>query len=281
MKPYILLSNDDGYQAAGLRYLIETLKPLGHLIVVAPDGPRSGYGCKITTQNPFTLHPVSHDEGIDVYACSGSPVDCVKLAFNILLPRLGIRPSLVVSGINHGDNSSVNSFYSGTMGVVTEGTLQGVASIGFSLCDMSANADFSACGPYIVRIVEKVLTEGLPPFTCLNVNFPRTDGIYGCSMDCNPVAASSEKSNAAAAASAGYKGIRVCRMARSAWINEVAECHRPGSGSPYYWLTGEVKELEPEATDTDRWALYHGYVAVTPQTLDTTAYALLKDWKME
>ncbi len=278
MKPYILISNDDGYQAPGIRYLIETLKPLARLIVVAPDGPRSGYACKITTKEPFTLQPISEEDGVDVYACSGSPVDCVKLAFNILLPRLGIRPQLVVSGINHGDNSSVNSFYSGTMGVVTEGTFQGVASIGFSLCEMSAHADFSACGKYIESIVRKVLAEGLPPFTCLNVNFPRTDGKYGCSMDCNPATEAHPETGKAAAKD--YKGIRVCRMARSTWVKEVVECHRPGSGSPYYWLTGEVKELEPEATDTDRWALYHGYVAVTPQTLDTTAYGLLKDWKI-
>ena len=179
MKPYILISNDDGYQAPGIRYLIETLKPLARLIVVAPDGPRSGYACKITTKEPFTLQPISEEDGVDVYACSGSPVDCVKLAFNILLPRLGIRPQLVVSGINHGDNSSVNSFYSGTMGVVTEGTFQGVASIGFSLCDMSAHADFSACGKYIESIVRKVLAEGLPPFTCLNVNFPVAPSFKG------------------------------------------------------------------------------------------------------
>ena len=129
MRPYILISNDDGYQAAGMKYLISTLRPVADLLVLAPDGPRSGYSCAITTKHPFTFHQVSHEEGLDIYACSGSPVDCVKLAFNILLPRLKRRPDLVVSGINHGDNSSVNTFYSGTMGVVTEGTFQGVPSI--------------------------------------------------------------------------------------------------------------------------------------------------------
>lgn len=281
MRPYILLSNDDGYQAAGLQYLMQVLSPVADLLVLAPDGPRSGYACAITTQVPFTLRHVASRPGTEVYCCSGSPVDCVKLAFNTLLPRLRRRPDLVVAGINHGDNSSVNTYYSGTMGVVTEGTFQGVPSIGFSLCDMAADADFSACGPYILRIVRKVLREGLPPFTCLNVNFPRTDGTYACSMDCNPAATDTDAPKAAIAAADPYRGVRLCRMARSNWVDEVAECRRPGSGSPYYWLTGRVNELEPEAEDTDRWALYHGYVAITPQTLDSTAYGLLEAWRAD
>lgn len=277
MRPLILISNDDGWQAGGINYLIEVLRPIADLLVVAPDGPRSGFACAITTQVPMTLRTIREEEGLTVMACSGSPVDCVKMAFNIVLPRLygteadGYtlcrKPDLVVSGINHGDNSSVNTYYSGTMGVVTEGTFQGVPSIGFSLCDMSHNADFSACGEWIARIVEKVLVEGLPAFTCLNVNFPHI-------------------STAAPAAEGGestalhYKGCRTCRMAKSTWIKEVAETKRPGSGSTLYWLTGEVLELEPEASDTDRWALYNGYVAVTPQTLDSTAYDLLDSFTL-
>ena len=268
MRPFILISNDDGYQAGGINYLIDTLRPVADLLVVAPDGPRSGFSAAITTQVHMTLRTIREEEGLTVMACSGSPVDCVKMAFNVVLPRLygfapdGHRPArlpdLVIGGINHGDNSSVNTYYSGTMGVVTEGTFQGVPSVGFSLCDMSHKADFSACGEWIVQIVRKVLSEGLPPFTCLNVNFPHHD----------------------AALDGLYRGLRVCRMAKSTWVKEVAEAQRPGSRSTIYWLTGEVKELEPEATDTDRWALYNGYVAVTPQTLDSTAYALLDSWKL-
>lgn len=268
MRPLILISNDDGFQALGINYLIDTLRPVADLLVVAPDGPRSGFSCAITTQVPMTLRTVREEEGLTVMACSGSPVDCVKMAFNVVLPRLyglapdGVtparKPDLVIGGINHGDNSSVNTYYSGTMGIVTEGTFQSVPSVGFSLCDMSHKADFTACGEWIVKIVRKVLREGLPPFTCLNVNFPHHD----------------------AAVEGHYRGLRVCRMAKSTWVREVAETQRPGSGSPLYWLVGEVRELEPEATDTDRWALYNGYVAVTPQTLDSTAYGLLETFTL-
>ena len=262
MRPLILISNDDGYQAGGINYLIDTLRPMADLLVVAPDGPRSGFACAITSQSPLTLRTIREEEGLTVMTCNGSPTDCVKMAFNVVLPKLyGLapdgytparRPDLVLGGINHGDNSSVNTYYSGTMGVVTEGTFHGSPAIGFSLCDQSSRADFSACGEWVVRIVEKVLREGLPPLTCLNVNFPKGDS---------------------------FRGLRVCRMAHSTWIREMAETTRPGSGQPLYWLTGEVLEYEPEADDTDRWALYHGYVAVTPQTLDCTAYDLLDSWK--
>ncbi len=252
MRPYILISNDDGYQAGGINHLIEVLRPIADLLVVAPDGARSGYSCSITTQVPMKLNLLREEEGFTLYACTGSPVDCIKMAFNILLPRIGRTPDLVIGGINHGDNSSVNTYYSGTMGIVTEGTFQRVPSIGFSLCDMAKDADFSACDEYIVKIVQKVIAEGLPPYTCLNVNFPKGE----------------------------IKGIRVCRMAKSTWIKEVAACEHPTYGFPYYWLTGEVKEYEPEATDTDRWALYHGYAAITPQTLDSTSYSLLETFKL-
>ena len=260
MRPLILLSNDDGYQAQGINALIESLRPLADLLVVAPDGPRSGNSGAITSLLPLYNRLVSCSEATDtlgsveVYACSGTPVDCVKMAFNILLPRLGRTPALVASGINHGDNSSVNNFYSGTMGAASEAALQGVPAVGFSLCNEHAHADFSPCAPYIAEIVAKVLREGLPTFSTLNVNFPNTPE---------------------------YRGVRVCRMARSRWIKEVAESLRPNSQKPHYWLTGEPLELEPEATDTDRWALAHGYVAVTPQTLDVTHYGLLKDWKLD
>lgn len=256
----IVISNDDGYTAAGIHALVNALRPLADLLVVAPDGPRSGFGCAITSTEPLHLRHVSSEPGLDVYACSGSPVDCVKMAFNVVLPRLGRTPDLVCAGINHGDNSSVNSFYSGTMGAVNEGTLQGIPSVGFSLCEEGPDADFAPCLPYVARIAQRVLSEGLPPFTCLNVNFPSLADFPGLT---------------------DYRGVLTCRMSPSRWINEIAESRRPKSGKPYYWLVGEELELEPEATDTDRWALHNGYVAVTPQTLDTTSYALFDSWRLD
>lgn len=260
MRPLILLSNDDGYQAPGLTHLISVLRPIADLLVVAPNGARSGYGCKITATEPLFNRLVRQEEAtsekgsLTIYASSGSPVDCVKLAFNILLPRLERRPSMVCSGINHGDNSSINAHYSGTMGAASEGAIQGVPGIGFSVCDHSSKADFSRTSPIILQVVERVLREGLPPFSTLNVNFPLV---------------------------AEYRGVRLCRMARSMWVKEMAETHRPLTQTPYYWLTGEPLELEPEATDTDRYALAQGYVTITPQTLDTTHYQLLKTWQWD
>lgn len=243
-RPYILLSNDDGVQARGLKFLAEALRPVADLLVVAPDAPRSGAGCSITTTQPLRYTDVHHEEGLDVYACSGTPTDCVKLALNVLARR---RPDLVVGGINHGDNSSVNTHYSGTMGVATEGALQGIPSVAFSLCDHSPAADFTPLRDYLVSITRYALAHPMPPFTCLNVNFPR-----------RPV----------------FEGVRICRMARSRWENELEGREHPWSGQ-YFWLVGNCRELEPEATDTDRWALTHGYVAVTPTDLDVTAHSLM------
>ena len=166
------------------------------------------------------------------------------MALNLFRDR---KFDLVVGGINHGDNSSVNAHYSGTMGVAIEGALQGYPSIAFSLCDHRMDADFTPLRPYLIDFMFKAIAIGLPPFTCLNVNFPRKEK---------------------------FDGVKVCRMARSRWQNEVEERRHP-YGSPYYWLVGECHELEPEATDTDRWALAHGYVAVTPTQLDVTAYELM------
>lgn len=331
MRPYILISNDDGYQARGINYLIETLRPMADLLVIAPEGPRSGFAAAITTQVHMTLRTIRQEDGLTVMACSGSPVDCVKMAFNIVLPRLHgtapdgytplRKPDLVIGGINHGDNSSVNTYYSGTMGVVTEGTFQGVPSIGFSLCDLHADADFSACGEWIERLVSLVLDKGLPPFTCLNVNFPHisqavavhhfdpeidNDGIFAgdgetvteksCDAAAEKGVTAAEKGVTAAEGGVGtdkkgepvaeggdravrYAGARWCRMAKSTWIREVEEAQRPKHGQTIYWLTGDPLELEPEATDTDRWALAHGYVSIVPQTLDCTAYDVLDAWQ--
>ncbi len=180
-------------------------------------------------------------------------MDCVKLALHTVVPR---RPDVVIGGINHGDNSSVNVHYSGTMGVVIEGCLKGIPSIGYSLCNHFADADFSPSLPYIRRITEQVLEHGLPLGICLNVNFPDTVVL---------------------------KGVRVCRQTNGAWINEWKRSQHP-RGGVYFWLTGEFDNYEPEAEDSDHWALSHGYVAVTPTQIDVTAYGImneLRNWNLE
>ncbi|MGM9688971.1 MAG: 5'/3'-nucleotidase SurE [Alloprevotella sp.] len=245
MRPYLLLSNDDGVQAPGLHFLIETLRPHADLLVMAPDSARSGFGCSITSSRPLTYQVVRREPGLTVCSCSGTPVDCVKMALNLFPDR---KPDLVVGGINHGDNSSVNAHYSGTMGVAIEGALQGYPAVAFSLCDHRPDADFTPLRPYLTELVEKALALKMPAFTCLNVNFP---------------------------AVAQFRGVKVCRMARSRWQKEVERRRHPW-GPEYFWLVGESVELEPEATDTDRWALAHGYVAITPTQLDVTAYDLLQ-----
>lgn len=244
-RPYILISNDDGYTAKGINFLVDTLKPMADLLVVAPDSPRSGAGCSITAAHPLSYKPVRREPGLHIYACTGTPTDCVKMAINCLAER---RPDLVIGGINHGDNSSVNSHYSGTMGVATEGALHGITSLAFSLCDHSPEADFTPLREYLIHFTRYALTHPLPPYTCLNINFPRQQA---------------------------FGGIRICRMAKSRWENELERREHPWGG-PYFWLVGDCRELEPEATDTDRWALAHGFVAVTPTQLDVTATDLLR-----
>lgn len=242
MRPLLLLSNDDGVQAKGLNELTGMLSPLGDILVMAPDGPRSGSACAITSDMPLRYQVLEERSGLKVCACSGTPVDCVKLA---LEQEAGRRPDIVVSGINHGDNSSVSVHYSGTMGVVLEGCMKGIPSVGFSLCDSSAEADFSPAAGYVSAIVRRVLRTGLPEGVCLNVNFPKVPA-------------------------GGYRGLKVCRMARGTWTAEWAETRHP-RGRKYFWLTGAFRNLEPESTDTDSWALEQGYVSVVPIRIDMTA----------
>ena len=175
-RPLILVSNDDGIMAKGISELIKFLRPLGEIVVMAPDAPRSGSGCALTVTQPVHYQLLKKDVGLTVYKCSGTPTDCIKLARNQILDR---KPDLVVGGINHGDNSATNVHYSGTMGIVIEGCLNGIPSIGFSICDHAPGADFDAAGPYVRRIAAMVLEKGLPPLTCLNVNFPNTQEIKG------------------------------------------------------------------------------------------------------
>ena len=252
-KPLILISNDDGYNAKGILELVSCLADLGEIVVMAPDGPRSGASCAITSEYPIKYQEVRRESNLTIYKCNGTPVDCVKLALYELLPRI---PNLVIGGINHGDNSSVNVHYSGTMGVVIEGCLKGVPSIGFSLCDHDAEADFKPMLPYVRKIAEQVLSKGLPKGTCLNVNAPKTDAL---------------------------KGLRICRQTDASWGSEWCRGQHP-KGGEYFWLTGKFTNNEPDAEEADRWALEHDYVAITPIQIDMTAYALideLKTWDLD
>lgn len=251
-RPLILVSNDDGIMAKGISELIRFLRPLGEIVVVAPDSPRSGSGCALTVTQPVQHQFLKRDVGLSVYKCSGTPSDCVKLARGVLLDR---EPDLVVGGINHGDNSATSVHYSGTMGVVIEGCLNGIPSIGFSLCSYEPGADFDAAGPYVRKIAATVLEKGLPPLTCLNVNIPDT---------------------------ADIKGVRICEQSKGQWGTEWIACPRK-EGDNYYWLTGEFTDHEPDNEKNDHWALASGYIAVTPITVDMTAYGFmdeLKSWDL-
>ena len=251
-RPLILISNDDGVNAKGIQELIDSLRGIADLFVMAPDGPRSGKSCAMTSECPVRYSLVSKDDEVTVCQCTGTPVDCIKLALEIM-PK---RPDLVIGGINHGDNSSVNVHYSGTMGVVIEGCLKGIPSIGFSLCDHAADADFQPMLPFVRRIVVETLEKGLPRGVCLNVNAP------------------SAKS---------YQGVRVCRQAKGDWSNEWECCQHPRGGE-YYWLTGRYDTEEPQSEDTDYWALKHGFIAITPIQVDMTAYAVmdeLNNWNLD
>lgn len=249
-KPLILVSNDDGYLAKGINSLVTVLKEFGEVIVVAPHTGRSGKGCAITSEIPIKVELVSNEPGVKVYSCTGTPSDCVKVACHAFVPRL---PDLVIGGINHGDNSAVNAHYSGTMGVVLEGCMKGIPSIAFSLCSHDADADFTPTFNVIRKVVANVLEKGLPKGSCLNVNFPDTPS---------------------------YAGVKVCRQASGAWVNEW-ESHEHPRGGKWWWLTGEfvVEELCPDA---DRVALDNNYVTITPTKIDFTDYALLesmRDWE--
>ena len=246
-KPLILISNDDGVTAKGINELIRMLRPLGDIVVMAPDAPRSGAACSLTVVNPVHYTLYRKEENLTVYACSGTPVDCVKLALHAALPR---TPDIVVGGINHGDNSAVNVHYSGTMGVVLEGCMKGIPSVGFSLCDHDANADFAPLTSYVQGITRQILEHGLPEGVCLNVNFPLAPS---------------------------FQGVKVCRQTRGRWQQEWAPCPRPHKAD-YYWLTGSFHRSEL-GEDSDAWALENGYVAITPVKIDVTAYEMMEQMK--
>ena len=243
-KPLILVVNDDGINAPGIRKLISIMNDFGDVVVVAPDGPQSGKGHAITIESTIRCDKVIMDDGPQTeYSCSGTPVDCVKLAVNKLITR---KPDLCVSGINHGSNSSINVIYSGTMSAAVEGALEGIPSIGFSLLDYSHEADFSEGEKYIREITQSVLDNNLPEGVCLNVNIPK-------SVDDKKI-----------------KGIKVCRQAKANWVEEFDEREDP-KGRKYYWLTGKFVNYD-KGDDTDERALENHYISVVPVQFDVTAY---------
>lgn len=250
-RPLILITNDDGYLAKGINSLIDSVKDLGDILVVAPDGPRSGMSSAITSLQPLRAHLLKDTPAFKLYTCTGTPVDCVKLGINELAEH---KPDIVLSGINHGSNAAVAVLYSGTMGAAMEGAVFKVPSIGFSLLDHSVNADFSATSKYIKLLTQQVLNNGLPNGTCLNVNIPKGNNI---------------------------EGIKVCRQTSGQWVGEFIES-KDGANKPIYWLTGEFANDEPHDENTDEWALAHNYVSVVPIKVDMTNHKHLeeiKDWE--
>lgn len=240
-RPSILVVNDDGITAPGIKVLIEEMQQLGDVVVVAPEGAQSGMGHAITIGKPLRIDRVDIYEGVEMYKTTGTPVDCVKLAVNKVFK--GRKPDICVSGINHGLNNSINVLYSGTMSAAVEGAIEGIPSIGFSYDDFGLDADFSKCRPFVQGITEQVIAHGLPKGTLLNVNFPNVPSI---------------------------KGIKICRQANAKWIEEFDERIDPYSRH-YYWLTGVFKSLD-RGEDTDVWALNNGYASIVPVQFDLTAH---------
>ncbi len=246
-KPLILVTNDDGITAPGIRALIAVMAEIGDVIVVAPDKPQSAMGHAITINSTLFLNKVSAENAtITEYTCSGTPVDCVKLAVNEILKR---KPDLCVSGINHGSNSSINVIYSGTMSAAVEAGIEGIPAIGFSLLDYDWNADFEPVKSFVKKIVEETLTKGLQEGVVLNVNFPKL------------------KENE-------IKGIKICRQAKAMWEEKFDKRQTP-FGKNYYWLTGEFVNQD-KGEDTDEWALENGYISVVPVQFDLTAHHLIQ-----
>jgi 5'-nucleotidase len=250
-KPLILVTNDDGIVAPGIRALVEIASELGDVVVVAPDSPQSGQGHAITIHDPLRLKKVKlFPGGVEAWECSGTPVDCVKLAKHVVLK--GHTIDLCVSGINHGSNASINIIYSGTLSAAMEASLEDIKSIGFSLDDFSFDADFDPAKPWVRHLMEYALENPFEHGNLLNVNIPKLPA---------------DK----------IRGLRLCRQADARWVEKFVEGRDPG-GQPYYWLTGEFVNND-KADDTDVWALQNGYISVVPSMHDLTNYKALKRMK--
>jgi 5'-nucleotidase len=252
-RPVILITNDDGVMAPGILSLVEAVKDLGKVVVVAPDKPQSGMGHAITIGLPLRLHPVDLFEGVEAWQCSGTPVDCVKLAVDKVLRR---KPDICLSGINHGANHSINVIYSGTMSAAVEAAIESIPSAGFSLLDHSVEADFTGARKYARIVVQQMLKTKLDKHTVLNVNIPAVPAEL-------------------------IKGIRICKQAYAKYEEDFVERNDP-NGKKYFWLTGEFVNFD-KGKDADVWALEHNFVSVVPVQFDLTNYALKekleKSWK--
>lgn len=255
-RPLILVSNDDGITSKGIRTLVNVAKEIGDVLVVAPDGPQSGMGHAITVGETLRLEESFIFEGVKAYQCSGTPADCVKMARHFVL-KDHREPDIVVSGVNHGSNTSISVLYSGTMSAAIEGAIEGTPAVGFSLCDYGHDADFSHTEEYIHKIIQQVLTKGLPKGVALNVNIPpkRNENI---------------------------KGIRICRQANAKWVEEFDQRFDP-NGRRYFWMAGNFVNFD-KGEDNDEWAIANNYVSVVPCQFDLTAHQAIRvlneDWEI-
>lgn len=252
-KPLILVTNDDGFYAPGIQALIEVAKSFGNVLKIAPDKPQSGMGHAITINSTLRIQKMEESLQYSAYQCTGTPVDCVKIALDVILDR---KPDLIISGINHGSNASINVIYSGTMSAALEGYIEGVPSVGFSLLNHGVDADFTAAKVYAEMVIKEALTKTDKNF-CLNVNIPDLN------LDM-------------------IKGIKKCRQAHAKWQEEFDKRQDP-SGQDYYWLTGHFVPFEEHHEETDLWALDNGYVSIVPVSYDLTNYEILdslNDWNL-
>lgn len=245
-RPLILISNDDSIDAPGIHHLVECVRAMGDVIVIAPKEPHSGQSAALTVGEPLKISERPCDtEGVRLFTVDGTPVDCVKLGLDAIVPR---KPDLMLCGINHGSNSGTAITYSGTMGAVLEACMEKIPAVGFSLLHHSMKADFTLSTSFVVDIVARVLEKGLPEGVCLNVNIP---------------------------AKIVPEGIKVCRAAHGHWSEEYKRYLSP-SGMPFYWLTGRFVNEEPDADDTDEYWLNRRYISVVPVTPDQTAFAAIR-----
>lgn len=254
-QPLIIVTNDDGVTSKGIRILTDLMASIGEVIVVAPDSPQSGMGHAVTLDNLIRLDKVAMYRKNQVYKCSGTPADCVKIAKSYVLGNK--NADLVVSGINHGRNTSISVLYSGTMSAAIEGAIEGIPSIGYSLCDFDEDADFSHTYDYVLKIAKEVVKNKLPKGVALNVNFPKKQ-------------------------EEEIKGIKICRQATTKW-NEHFDKRADPMGHPYFWMFGDY-EIHDKGEDHDEWAIAHNYVSVVPCQFDLTAHyaiSILNDeWEL-
>lgn len=255
-KPLILITNDDSIYAQGIKSLIEVARTFGEVVVLAPDTPRSGMSHAITVSVPLHINKISETDDLKIYASNGNPADCVKLALHKLMKR---KPDLILSGINHGANSSCSVLYSGTMAAALEGCINEIPSVGFSLDNYSKDADFEPAMKYIPALLKRIIQNGLPDGVCLNINIP--------AIPFNKI-----------------RGYKFCRQTKGKWIEAFEEREDP-HGRKYFWLTGTFKNREPNATDTDEWLLKKNYITIVPVGVDFTAHSEMsvfskKEWQL-